>query len=161
MRDRIKTILEHWFIQEPALFQVLCTHKLVSNMQMACPVRSGKRRVEYNPEYLREMTDQGLEEALRTEAIRILLKHPYERKPDGCSQQAIAIGSNVVVGDNYNYNSFKIEKPSDYGLPAGMAYEWYSRKIQSMLPAGAGGDADSNGVPIKAIGGYGADESSG
>ncbi len=144
MRDRITTILEHWFIQEPALFQVLCTHELVSNTQMACPVRSGKRRVEYNPEYLREMTDQGLEEALRTEAVRILLKHPYERKPDGCSQQAIAIGSNVVVGDNYKYNSFKIEKPSDYGLPAGMEYEWYSRKIQAMLPPGAGGDGESD-----------------
>lgn len=144
MRDRITTILEHWFIQEPALFQVLCTHELVSNTQMACPVRSGKRRVEYNPDYLREMTDPGLEEALRTEAIRILLKHPYERKPDGCSQQAIAVGSNVVVGDNYKYNSFRIEKPSDYGLPAGMAYEWYSRKIQAMLPPGAGGDGESD-----------------
>lgn len=144
MRDRITTILEHWFIQEPALFQVLCTHELVSNTQMACPVRSGKRRVEYNPDYLREMTDPGLEEALRTEAIRIFLKHPYERKPDGCSQQAIAVGSNVVVGDNYKYNSFRIEKPSDYGLPAGMAYEWYSRKIQAMLPPGAGGDGESD-----------------
>ena len=140
MRDRITTILEHWFIQEPALFQVLCTHELVSNTQMACPVRSGKRRIEYNPDYLREMTERGLEEALRTEAVRILLKHPYERKPDGCSRQAIAIGSNVAVGDNYKYNSFKIENPSDYGLPAGMAYEWYSRKIQAMLPAGAGGE---------------------
>ena len=145
MRDRITTILEHWFIQEPALFQVLCTHELVSNTRIACPVRSGKRRVEYNPEYLREMTDQGLEEALRTEAVRILLKHPYERKPDGCSQQAIAIGSNVVVGDNYKYNSFNIEKPSDYGLPAGMAYEWYSRKIQAMLPSGGGDNNDSDG----------------
>ena len=144
MRDRITTIMEHWFIQEPALFQVLCAHELVSNTQMACPVRSGKRRVEYNPDYLREMTDPGLEEALRTEAIRILLKHPYERKPDGCSQQAIAVGSNVVVGDNYKYNSFRIEKPSDYGLPAGMAYEWYSRKIQAMLPPGAGGDGESD-----------------
>lgn len=145
MRDRITTILEHWFIQEPALFQVLCTHELLSNTQIACPIRSGKRRIEYNPDYLREMTDQGLEEALRTEAVRILLKHPYERKPDGCSQQAIAIGSNVVVGDNYKNNSFKIEKPSDYGLPAGMEYEWYSRKIQAMLPPGAGGDEDSDG----------------
>ena len=140
MRDRITTILEHWFMQEPALFQVLCTHELVSNTQMTCPVRSGKRRIEYNPDYLREMTDLGLDEALRTEAVRILLKHPYERKPDGCSRQAIAIGSNVVVGDNYKYGSFKIEKPSDFGLPAGMEYEWYSRKIQAMLPAGAGCD---------------------
>ena len=144
MRDRITTILEHWFMQEPALFQVLCTHELVSNTQMACPVRSGKRRIEYNPDYLREMTDLGLDEALRTEAVRILLKHPYERKPDGCSQQAIAIGSNVVVGDNYKYGSFKIEKPSDFGLPAGMEYEWYSRKIQAMLPEGAGCDGSGS-----------------
>ena len=100
MRDRITTILEHWFLQEPALFQILCTHELVPNERMACPIRSGRRRIEYNPDFLREMTDEGLEEALRTEAIRILLKHPYERKPEGCSQTAIALGSNVVVGDN-------------------------------------------------------------
>lgn len=144
MRDRITTILEHWFIQEPALFQVICTHELVANPHMACPIRSGKRRIEYNPDYLKEMTDQGLDEALRTEAVRILLKHPYERKPDGCSQQAISVGSNIVVGDNYKYHCFKIEKPSDYELPGGMAYEWYSRKIQSMLPPGGCGQ-DSDG----------------
>ena len=55
MRDRITTIIEHWFIQEPALFQILCTHELVPNTQMACPVRSGRRRIEYNPDYLREI----------------------------------------------------------------------------------------------------------
>ena len=145
MRDRITTIIEHWFIQEPALFQVVCTHELTPNSQMCCPIRSGKRRIEYNPDYLREMTDQGLEEALRTEAIRILLKHPYERKPDGCCQQAVAIGSNIVVGDNYRYSSFKIDKPSDYELPSGMAYEWYSRKIQAMLPPDAGGGGVGEG----------------
>ena len=147
MRDRITTILEHWFIQEPALFQVLCSHELVPNTQMACPVRSGRRRVEYNPDFLREMTDQGLEEALRTEAVRILLKHPYERKPDGCCQQAIAIGSNVVVGDNYKYGAFKIETPADFDLPPGMSYEWYSRKIQEQLPRqeGDGADGDPDG----------------
>lgn len=145
MRDRITTIIEHWFIQEPALFQILCTHELAVNTQMACPIRSGKRRIEYNPDYLQQMTDQGLEEALRTEAVRILLKHPYERKPDGCSQQAIAMGSNIVVGDNYKYSAFKIDKPADYDLPTGMAYEWYSRKIQAMLPPGAGGDGGEDG----------------
>lgn len=143
MRDRIATILERWFIQEPALFQVLCSHELVENTQMACPVRSGKRRVEYNPDFLREMTDRGLEEALRTEAVRILLMHPYERKPDGCCQEAIALGSNVVVGDNYQYAAFRIEKPADYDLPSGREYEWYSRQIQSMLPPSDGnGDGD-------------------
>lgn len=143
MRDRITTIIQHWFIQEPALFQVVCTHDLEVNTQMACPIRSGRRRIEYNPDYLAEMTDEGLEEALRTEAVRILLKHPYERKPDGCSQQAIALGSNVVVGDNYQYTSFRIEKPADFELPTGMAYEWYSRKIQELLPPGGGTGQDS------------------
>ncbi len=154
MRARITTIIQHWFIQEPALFQVVCTHDLEVNTHMACPIRSGRRRIEYNPDYLAEMTDEGLEEALRTEAVRILLKHPYERKPDGCSQQAIALGSNVVVGDNYQYASFRIEKPADYGLPEGMAYEWYSRKIQEMLPPGdgdgAGSDSDGNSAASEA-----------
>ena len=149
MKDRITSIIQRWFIQEPALFQVLCTHELAENAQMACPIRSGRRRIEYNPDFLREMTDRGLEEALRTEAVRILLKHPYERKPDGCCQEAIALGSNVVVGDNYQYGAFKIEKPADFELPSGKEYEWYSRQIQSKLPPsgggnGEGGDGDSD-----------------
>ena len=148
MKDRITHILERWFISEPALFQVLCTHELTENRRMACPVRCGRRKVEYNPDFLREMTDAGLDEALRTEAVRILLKHPYERKPDGCSQQAIAVGSNLVVGDNYQYGTFRVETPADYELPGGQAYEWYSRKIQEMLPDSpdgqGGGDSDGN-----------------
>lgn len=148
MKDRFTTILEHWFIQEPALFQVLCTHEIVANTRMDCPVRSGRRKVEYNPDYVAQMTDDGLEEALRTEAVRILLKHPYERKPEGCSQQAIAVGSNLVVGDNYHYGNFQIERPEDYELKGGMPYEWYSRKIQEMLPSeqdGSKGDGEGEG----------------
>lgn len=141
MKDRITRVLEHFFITEPAMFQVLCTHELRENTEMKCPVRCGRRRVEYNPDFLREMSDQGLEEALRTEACRILLKHPYERKIAGCSQQAMAVGSNVVIGDNYRYGAFQIERPADYDLEEGMSYEWYSRKIQDLLPPG-GGDGD-------------------
>lgn len=146
MKDRVTTILEHFFIQEPAMFQVLCTHEIAENTQMECPIRSGRRRLEYNPAFVNEMSDHALEEALRTEAVRLLLKHPYERKPDGCCQQAIAVGSDIVVGDNYQYGSYRIAKPSDYGLESGQPYEWYSRKIQEMLPPGGGdGDGDNNG----------------
>lgn len=145
MKERITAILERWFIQDPALFQVLCTHELAAFSGMACPMRSGRRRLEYNPDYLREMSDAALEEALRTEAVRILLKHPYERKPDGCSQQAVSVGSNIVVGDNYRYGNFRIDQPKDYGLPTGMAYEWYSRRIQEMLPESCGGGDGSTG----------------
>ena len=77
MRQRITKILERWFISDPALFQVLCTHSIEENTRMACPVRSGRRKVEYNPDWLREMGDAALDQALRTEAVRILLGHPY------------------------------------------------------------------------------------
>lgn len=143
MKDRITAILERWFLDEPPLFQVVCAHELVPNAQMACPVRCGRRRIEYNPAFVDQMTDRGLEEALRTEAVRILLKHPYERKPDGCSQEAMAIGSNLVVGDNYCYSALRIEKPADFGLPGGKAYEWYSRRIQEMLPEAGGSSSRS------------------
>ena len=149
MRDRIAHILERWFISEPALFQVLCTHSIEENAAMACPVRSGARKVEYNPDFVKEMGDQALDQALRAEAIRILLKHPYQRKPDACSQQAVAVCSNLTLGDNYALSSLHIERPGDYKLPGGQAYEWYSRRIQELLPPeadGAGGGAgDSPG----------------
>lgn len=139
MRERITKILERWFLDEPPLFQVVCSHELAANPKMACPVRCGRRRIEYNPDFLVEMTDRGLEEALRTEAVRILLKHPYERKPEGCSQEAMALGSNIVVGDNYEYMAYRIEKPADFNLPSGKPYEWYARQIQGQLPQDGGG----------------------
>lgn len=135
MKRRITDIIERWFIHEPALFAAVSTHALRENPDMECPLRVGQRRVEYNPEFIREMSDEGLEEALRNESLRILLKHPYERRPDLCSTQAMAIGSNLVIGDNYGSVRLNgIPKPSDYGLEKGQCYEWYSREIQRRMP---------------------------
>ena len=145
MKDRITKILERWFISEPALFQVLCTHSIEENGSMACPVRSGRRKVEYNPKWLREMGDEALDQALRTEAVRILLGHPYQRKPDACSQQAVAVGSDLTVGDNYKFGNLNIDRPKDYELQEGQPYEWYARRIQEMLPPSSGGAGDGNG----------------
>ena len=49
MQERYSNILEQWFIMEPPLFQVLCVHELVANTHMKCPLRSGRRKLEYNP----------------------------------------------------------------------------------------------------------------
>ena len=157
MRERITRILERWFISEPALFQVLCTHSIEENASMPCPVRSGARKVEYNPDFVNEMSDPALDQALRTEAIRILLKHPYQRKPDACSQQAIAVGSNLTIGDNYQFGSLRMEQPGDYDLPTGREYEWYSRRIQELLPPEADGDGNGAGDGSDARGQGGGD----
>lgn len=138
VRTRISKILEGWFLQEPALFQIVCSHELVENTEIECLVRSGKRRLEYNSQIINIISNECLEEALRTEAIRILLKHPYERRPDQCSDFAIAVGSNITIGDNYKYDSFQIEKPENYMLAPGKPYEWYARKVQEMsMPSNA------------------------
>ena len=129
---------------EPPLFQVLCIHELVPNTQMKCPLRSGRKKLEYNPEIVVEMSDAALEEALRAEAVRLLLKHPYERRPDGCSQQAMGLGSNLVIGDNYSHPRFRIETPQEFGLKNGMSFEWYAREVEKQQEKSGSGDGDGD-----------------
>ena len=140
MVRRIEKILERWFILEPPLFQVLCLHELTAEDSITCPLRSGKRRIEYNPARLEKISDAALEELLKIEAVRILLKHPYERFPDGCCLVAAALGSNVTVGDNYIFTSVRIQTPADFALENGQNYEWYAMKIQEQLPPSADGE---------------------
>ena len=143
MQERYSNILEQWFIMEPPLFQVLCVHELVANTHMKCPLRSGRRKLEYNPEIVMEMSDEALEEALRAEAVRLLLKHPYERRPDGCSQQAMGLGSNLVIGDNYSHPRFHIETPQDFNLKRGMSFEWYAREVEKQQEGSSSGDSEN------------------
>ena len=147
MEKRYSDILEKWFILEPPLFQVLCLHDLKAETQMACPLRSGRKRIEYNPDIVNEMSDEALEEALRAEALRILLKHPYERRPEGCSQRAMGLGSNLVIGDNYAHQRFKIETPKEYGLKGGMNYEWYARQVEEQQEGSGKGKSDEGEGP--------------
>jgi len=143
MQERYSNILEQWFIMEPPLFQVLCVHELVANTHMKCPLRSGRRKLEYNPEIVVEMSDEALEEALRAEAVRLLLKHPYERRPDVCSQQAMGLGSNLVIGDNYSHPRFHIETPQDFNLKRGMSFEWYAREVEKQQEGSSSGDSEN------------------
>ena len=133
MQERFTKIMQDWFLMEPVLFQVLCSHELSANELMSCPVRSGCKRLEYNPNIVREMTDAALEEALRAEAVRIIMKHPYERRPDGCSQKAAGMASDVVIGDNYTHDRLRMIKPEDLDLKKSMSYEWYAREIEDRM----------------------------
>ena len=161
MEKRYSDILEKWFILEPPLFQVLCLHDLKAETQMACPLRSGRKRIEYNPDIVNEMSDEALEEALRAEALRILLKHPYERRPEGCSQQAMGLGSNLVIGDNYAHQRFKIETPKEYGLKGGMNYEWYARQVEEQQEGSGKGKSDEGEGPGNGKAEYGGGDKDG
>ncbi len=167
MREVIDKIIQRWFLSEPALFRVMCLFTLKENCGISCPVRigtkdnavmigmesaeitsreKGLRRMEYNPELMQTMTEQEIAEYLKCEMIRVLLKHPYERRPDGCSGEACALGSNIVLGGNYTFRSIIMPKAKDYGLENGQIYEWYCMRLQEI-----------GNEQIKESGGAGAD----
>lgn len=142
MIENFPHIMEKWFLMEPPLFQVLSIHELTPNTRMKCPLRSGKRKLEYNPNLISKFTLLRLEQALKVEAIRILLKHPYQRKPFNCSNISAALASNIVIGDNYSYPGLEIETPIDFGLEEGMNYEWYAVQLENLQ---SNNGSDENG----------------
>lgn len=122
-----------WFLMEPALFKVLCSHLVVANTDMRCPMRSGNKRIEYNPTLCKDVSDDALRELFKTECIRILLKHPYTRQPDSCSAEATTMGSNCVVSDNYRMKHIQLEAPQDFSLSKGKHFEYYAKAIQKKM----------------------------
>ena len=133
MLERISRITERWFLSEEALFSVFCTHRLAENSGMECHIRVGKGVIEVNPGLCEDICEKELEERLRVEVIRILLKHPYDRQPDGCCIMARALGSNCVIGDSYRLLKVEMEKPEDFNLPPKGHFEFYARCIQKLL----------------------------
>lgn len=153
MKERISEITQRWFLCEEALFLAYCTHRVAENSGMKTPLRVGKGVIEVNPNLCADMTDKELEERLRVEIIRILLKHPYERQPEGCCNTARALGSNCVIGDSYSLTRMTIERPEDFRLPKNGHYEYYARMIQKMLQksGASGADGTSDGASDEAL----------
>jgi len=144
--DMLKRISEQWFLREPAYFALYCVQRLEPNTNMKCTLRVGQGRLEYHPEQLGELTFNEAEQLMRIEMIRLFLKHPYERQPDGVSRAALALGSDVTISDNYNRGYHREElpllKPKDFKLEIQQSYEWYAKKIDEQLVAGDGEEGD-------------------
>ena len=77
--ERIRDIIQRWFLAEPLLFAAWTTHELIPQHQIKS-IRIGRGKVEFNPAFIDNLTDEILAEVMRFEAVRIILKHPYERK---------------------------------------------------------------------------------
>lgn len=103
---------------------------------MECPVRCGQGRIEYNPLLLRHKNFAEVEQLMRIEMIRLFLKHPYEREPEGCCREAMAIGSNITIADGYctlHKEKLPLQEPAFYHLPLGQYYEWYAKRLQEQM----------------------------
>ena len=128
-RERIQKEIEQWFLTEPVFFTVYCSHSLVMNANMQCPLRSGKGRIEYNPAIIETMTESRLRDLLRVEIIRILLQHPYARQPIGCPSIVLQTASDLVISQAYNLAWANLAHPTDFGFPTGQHYEWYAMRL--------------------------------
>lgn len=134
-----RTLSDDWFLREPAFFALYCQQQLEENARMDCALRCGQGKIEYNPLILKHKNYAEFEELMRIEMIRLYLKHPYEREPEGCSREAMAIGSNITIADGYcmlKKEKLPLHDPAYYHLPLGMYYEWYAKEISKQEEKG-------------------------
>lgn len=134
-KEILQLLSENWFLSEPAFFALYCQHQLVENLRMECVFRCGQGKIEYNPLLLAHKNYAEAEQLMRIELIRLFLKHPYERQPEGCSREAMAIGSDVTIADGYcmlHKEKLPLRDPGFYHLPLGQYYEWYAKAVQNL-----------------------------
>lgn len=139
VKEKISSVVDKWFLYEPLLFNVYCTHKLEPNSEMKCSFRTGKRRIEYNPELLKDKSTEEIAQGLKNEVTRILLKHPYQRVPQNPNRSALKTASDVTISESC-YRDKNLKDAQHYNFDSGLSYEEYYRKLYYICP-----DFDANG----------------
>ena len=135
--DRIKKIGERWFLTEPLLFAVYCSHEFVENNSIDVPMRTGNMKVEFSPKILDKIADDVLVEYMRIEMFRILLKHPYQRQPSFAAKALLTMASNVTIADVYDVSrEVKMQMSgTELKLPGGLCFEeYYNLLLQNAAP---------------------------
>lgn len=127
--ERIKRIIERWFLLEPLMFNIFCTHKLEKNLGLKVPFRSGKMKIEYSPLLLQKLSDKEVEEYLKAEVFRIVLKHPYERVPQDANKVALGFASDVTIEQTSQF-TIPLLNYAELGLAKGLSYEEYYRDLK-------------------------------
>lgn len=162
MEELLSHIVEGWFLTEPLMFAAWCTHTLVENTKICVPMRTGKMRIEYNPEILASWSKTAIEERLRFEVVRILLGHPYQRQPYHAKKSTLGVASDVTLTSSY-HRVDSIQLPHGLHYDKGLCFEEYyaiveeflsqemkstKYEMEGLIDDGGGGaseDADSDG----------------
>ena len=148
VKEKIRSVIDNWFLYEPLLFDVYCTHKLEENDKMKCPFRTGKRRIEYNPGLLENSTAEEIHRGLKTEVTRILLKHPYQRVPREPNRAALKTASDVTISEHC-FRDKKLHNANHYNLRCGLSYEEYYKELYYICPNfGSNGMSDGKFSPV-------------
>ena len=146
--QRIKSLSQDWFLTEPLLFAVLCTHAIKRNDNMGCDMRCGKGIIEFNPDRLEHLDDKQLALRLKAEVVRIILKHPYQRQPYNPRRDVMRLSSDLTLCDNLEgMDSIGLEPPTIFDIPRGQAFEQYYSLMAGQVTQFEQ-NADGDGIPI-------------
>lgn len=144
-RTRICQVVELWFLTEPLLFSVWTTHRLMANPGIGT-IRVSAGNIEYHPDFIASLTQRQLESVLRSEAVRILLKHPYTRRRENA--EIVYTASNITLRE---YMDIDLPFPSARDIFGTdqfnrQYFEFYYFKLQALADhqasAALGGSGD-------------------
>ena len=132
MEEILSQIAGDWFLTEPLMFAAWCTHTLEANTKMSVPMRTGKMRIEYNPDVMKSWTRVEIEERLRFEVVRILLGHPYQRQPYKAKKATLGVASDVTLTASY-HRIGTIKLPAGLQYEKGLCFEEYYAIVEAYL----------------------------
>ena len=110
--DKLQDIKDKWFLTEPAYFMILCTHEIVLSAGLKCPIAVGGGFIYINEKAYEDKTDKFLEESIKAELVRILLKHPYQRQLPNRIKMYMA--SNFVLANNMKLTELKLKTTREH-----------------------------------------------
>lgn len=147
---RLRQVIEKWFITEPLLFSAFLTHKLVQNLHVET-IRTGQGHIEYDPAFVDALDDETLEEVVKLETVRIVLKHPYARRPP--SGEITYLASNITLKEHLRTSLPLPTAAQTFGDDSlsGQYYELYCDRLmdksapQSKKPSNANAASDAGG----------------
>lgn len=99
---------------------------------MSVPMRTGRMRIEYNPDILKAWKVSAIEERLKFEVIRILLGHPYQRQPYKAKRCVLGIASDITLTDLY-HKIDSIQLPGGLKYESGLCFEEYYALVDDLL----------------------------
>lgn len=111
------------FFKNPLYFKILCLFEIKESKQNFCAIRCGKQIIEYNPDILETMTVAEIRNLLIAELNRIILRHPYRKKPNSCYDTLWYEASDITI---------KQEKILKYNFPANHNMEYYYNELKKL-----------------------------
>lgn len=131
-KEVLSKISDDWFMKEPFLFNILCTHELKENRVLMKMFRTGRGNIEYNPKIMNKSDIKDVERNLQVEICRIALKHPYQRVPEFPQLAALTKSSDITLNEHCGF--WELQCADYYNLENGKAYEEYYQKLKLICP---------------------------